>query len=144
MPSHPLPAALFDKNKVAELSVKYGGPTTLGTLMLGHSEVDIAYFVHCCCRPLTALCVPQPLFDKNKVVELSVKYGGPTTQGNKLVLGHSDDDEGSDDGWGLTGADEEEGPTGKKKGPAKDKDKKGGKGAGKGRKGGEWQGAQGR
>jgi hypothetical protein len=82
--------------------------------------------------------VLQPLFDKNKVAELSVKYGGPSTQG-KLVLGHSDDEEGSDEGWGLTAGegDEEAGGNARKKGPGKDKDKKGTKGAAKGRKGGE-------
>jgi hypothetical protein len=83
-------------------------------------------------RPAQSCSVLQPLFDKAKVAELSVKYGGTTTQG-KLVQGHSDDEEGSEDGWGLTG----EGPDGaRKKGPAKDK-KGAAKGAGKGKKGGE-------
>ena len=50
------------------------------------------------------------------------------------MQGHSDDEEGSEDGWGLTG----EGADGsaRKKGPAKDK-KGAAKGAGKGKKGGE-------
>lgn len=83
----------------------------------------------------------QPLFDKQKVAELSVKYGGPSTQGSKLVVGHSDDEEGSDEGWGLTGADDDmpsAAGNARKRGPGKDKGKPGTKGgAAKGRKGGE-------
>jgi hypothetical protein len=70
---------------------------------------------------------------------MSVKYGGPSTQDNKLVVGHSDDEEGSDEGWGLNGADDDM-PSGnaRKRGPGKDKGKPGAKGGGaKGRKGGE-------
>lgn len=88
-----------------------------------------------------ALFFLQPLFDKQKVAELSVKYGGPSTQGSKLVVGHSDDEEGSDEGWGLTGADDDmpsAAGNARKRGPAKDKGKPGTKGgAAKGRKGGE-------
>lgn len=75
----------------------------------------------------------QPLFDKAKVAELAVKYGAGSSQG-KLVVGHSDD-EGSDEGWGATLGEDDEGAAGRKRGPGKDK--KGAKGAGKGRKGGE-------
>lgn len=72
-----------------------------------------------------------PLFDKAKVAELAVKYGAGSSQG-KLVVGHSDD-EGSDEGWGATLGEDDEGAAGRKRGPGKDK--KGAKGAGKGRKG---------
>jgi hypothetical protein len=70
---------------------------------------------------------------------MTAKYGSGGSSGaqGKLVVGHSED-EGSDEGWGLTGGEgEEEGQgAGRKRGPGKDKEVKGGKGA-KGRKGGE-------
>lgn len=83
------------------------------------------------------------------MAELTVKYGGlgvTSTPGSALVLGASDEEEGSDEGWGLGGAggDDGEGGGARKRGGAGGggADKKGGaaagaKGAGKGRKGGE-------
>lgn len=71
------------------------------------------------------------------MAELAVKYGSGGSGGQgKLVVGH-EDDEGSDEGWDLTGGDDEEGGGGSargRRGPGKDK--KGAKGAGRGRKGG--------